>query len=445
MRAFSKALRIWLGSLSTPRLMFVGYGAYMTLGWLLLSLPLTHEVPVSSLDALFIAVSAVSTTGLVSVDPGGSFNVLGEVIILGLIQAGGLGYMTLGSILALVLRRRLSLAQKHAALGAFGLPEDFDLKRFLKEIAVFVLVVELIGALILWPLFARAGVENALWAAVFHSVSAFCTAGFSLFSTSLEAFASDVPVNLIVAALSYLGAIGFLVFADIWENLRGRRRGLSFVSRVILVTTLAFSALGALTLALTEPSLQAAPLGDRALMAFFQAMTATTTVGFNTVPIGSLTAASILALYFLMIFGASPAGTGGGLKSTTLATLVGLVLSTLRGRAEITVLGRIVSPERLKIAAASVSLYVLLLFVAVYLLLLSESAPLEAVAFEAISALGTVGLSTGITGDLSDMGKLVIIALMFMGRVGVLTIGLAIASSPRRGDAQRAGPDDLIY
>ena len=439
-----RGLRVWLGSLSTPRLLLLGYGLYMLTGWALLALPISQSEPVPLIDSLFIAVSAVSTTGLVSIDPGVSFSLFGEIIILALIQAGGLGYMTLGSIAALALKRRLSLAQQHAALGAFGLPSDFDLRRFLREIGGFVLCVEAVGALVLWALFARAGVENALWSGIFHSVSAFCTAGFSLFPNSLEDFRADTPVNLAIACLSYLGALGFLLFADIWENLRGRRKGLGFVSRVILVTSLAFSIFGALLFYAFEPSIAALSGGERFLAAAFQAMTATTTVGFNTVPMGPLAVGSVMVMYLLMLFGASPAGTGGGLKSTTLATLVALVGATLRGRTEVKVLGHHVPPERIQLAAASISFYVLVLFVAVFGLVWVEDAPLEALAFEAISAIGTVGLSTGVTGGLTELGKAAIIALMFMGRVGVLTFGLALAASARRGSG-RAGPDDLIY
>jgi len=440
-----RGLRLWLGTLSTPRLLLLGYGGYMLVGWLLLALPLAHSEPVRLIDSLFIAVSAVSTTGLVSIDPGGSFNLFGEIVILALIQAGGLGYMTLGSIAALALKRRLSLAQQHAAIGAFGLPADFDLRLFLKEIGGFVLCVEAVGAVILWILFARAGVENALWNGIFHSVSAFCTAGFSLFANSLEDFRADTAVNLVIAVLAYLGAIGFLVFADIWENLRRRRQALGFVSRVILVTTLAFSAFGTLLLYVFEPTIAALSGGERVLAAFFQAMTATTTVGFNTVPMGPLAVGSVMVMYLLMMFGASPAGTGGGLKSTTLATLVALVVATLRGQTRVRVLGHAVPPDRQRPQAASISFYVLVLFVAVFGLAWFEDAPLEALAFEAISAIGTVGLSTGVTGGLTDLGKATIIALMFMGRVGVLTFGLALAANVRRGPGERAGPDDLIY
>lgn len=439
-----KRFRLWLGGLPTPRLLFVGYLAYMIVGAMLLATPWLQASPVSPIDAAFTAVSAVSTTGLVSVDPGASFNFGGEVVILVLIQLGGLGYMTAGSIVAVALRRRLTLAQHHALVGGFGLPEGFQIKRFVIQLAAFALVAELVGALALWPMFASHGVEDALWAAIFHSVSAFCTAGFSLFATSLEAFRTDFAINITIAGLAYLGAIGFLVFADLWENAVGQRKGVGFSTKIILITTFIFSTAGALIFALVEPSITALPVTERVLAAFFQAMTATTTVGFNTVPIGALASASVLLAYLLMMFGASPAGTGGGLKSTTLATLGGLLASTLQGRSEVRVLGHIVPSERIQIAAASVTFYVFALLVAIFLLLLTETAEFEVLAFEAVSALGTVGLSMGATGGLSDAGKAVVMALMFIGRVGILTFGLAIASG-QASSQKRSGLDDLTF
>lgn len=444
MTSFNKRLRLWLGGLPTPRLLLGGYLAYMLVGGLLLAIPWLQQTPVGPIDALFTAVSAVSTTGLVTVDPGSAFNPAGQLVILVLIQLGGLGYMTFGSVVTIALRRRLSLAQHHAIVGGFGLPDDFSLKRFIMELAAFTLVAELTGAVLLWAMFAGHGVENAAWVGLFHSVSAFCTAGFSLFPNSLEAFRGDPGINLIVAALSYMGAIGFLVFADIWENLARRRKGISFTTRVILVTTLVFSGVGTAIFASVEPSIASLPSGERVLAAFFQAMTATTTVGFNTVPIGALSAAIVLLTYVLMMFGASPAGTGGGLKSTTLATLAGLVVSTIRGRRDVRVLGHAVPPDRIQIASASVTFYVLALLAALFALLLTESLHFEVLAFEAISALGTVGLSMGATGSLTDAGKFIVIALMFIGRVGALTFGLALLAG-RAQAAKRADLDDLSY
>jgi trk system potassium uptake protein TrkH len=444
MTSLMKSVRLWLGGLPAPRLLLLGYFVYMAAGAALLCIPWLQSTPLAPIDAVFTAISAVSTTGLVSVDPGASFNIAGEVVLLVLIQIGGLGYMTVGSIIAVAMRRKLSLAQHHALVTGFGLPDDFNLKRFVMELAGFTLAAELAGALLLWPMFAGHGVDNALWAAVFHSISAFCTAGFSLFPTSLEAFRADPAINITVAALAYSGAIGFLVFADLWENATRRRKGLGFSTKVILVTTIIFSGAGAVILAFAEPSIATLPAGERALAAFFQAMTATTTVGFNTIPIGALASASVLLSYLLMMFGASPAGTGGGLKSTTLATMCGLVISTLRGKTEVHVLGHAVAPARIQIASASVTFYVLALLVAIFALLLTETIAFESLAFEAISALGTVGLSMGATGALSDTGKIIVMALMFVGRIGVLTFGLALLSGRTNG-SKRPDLDELSF
>lgn len=444
MTTFLKRFRLWLGGLPTPRLLLVGYLTYMLVGWALLSLPWLQSTTLSLIDTLFIAASAVSTTGLVTVDPGQSFNLGGELVILILIQLGGLGYMTVGSIIAVTLRQRLSLAQSHALIGGFNLPVGFNLRRFVVELAAFTFAAELIGALILWIQFAGAGVERPIWNAIFHSVSAFCTAGFSLFPDSLERFRADVGVNFTIAALAYLGAIGFLVFSDLWENLTRQRKGLAFSTRVILVTTFAFSVFGTVLLMIFEPGIAALPADERTLAAFFQAMTSTTTVGFNTIPISALAPATILLAYLLMMFGASPAGTGGGLKSTTLATMLGLIICTLRGSREVNLFGHPLPSERIQIASATVMFYLLTLLVSIFILLLLETAPFQVLAFEAISALGTVGLSAGATGVLGTSGKLVIIALMFIGRVGILSFGLAIISRGRNG-ARRLDDSELTY
>lgn len=443
MTTLYKRFRLWLGGLPTPRLLLVGYLFYMLVGWGLLGLPWLQSADLATIDSLFIAVSAVSTTGLVTVDPGSSFNLGGEIVILILIQLGGLGYMTVGSIIAVALRHRLTLAQSHAVIGGFSLPEGFNARRFVVELAAFTLIVELVGAILLWIQFAAAGVDASFWTALFHSVSAFCTAGFSLFPDSLERFRDHAGINFTVATLAYLGAIGFLVFADLWDNFTRRRKGLAFSTRVILVTTLAFSVFGTILLMVFEPNIASLPPGERALTAFFQTMTAATTVGFNTIPIGSLAPATLLLVYLLMIFGASPAGTGGGLKSTSLATMIGLIASTLRGRREVRVLGHTLSPERVQIASASVMFYLLTLLAAIFVLLQVETEPFEVLAFEAISALGTVGLSAGATGSLETSGKLVIIVLMFIGRVGILSFGLAIIS--RNAAGRRPVESDLTY
>jgi trk system potassium uptake protein TrkH len=191
-----------------------------------------------------------------------------------------------------------------------------------------------------------------------------------------------------------------------------------------------------------EPSIQALPNWERLLASFFQVMTAGTTVGFNTIPIGALSASIIMFLYMLMIFGASPSGTGGGLKSTTLAALIGLMRSVLKGRDKIRYQKREISADRLQLATAAFTFYMGVLFLAMILLLSTEEAALEIILFEAISALGTVGLSMGLTGDLTNLGKLIIIVLMFMGRVGILTFGIAVSTHDETREEEK--DNDLV-
>lgn len=428
--------------IAPARLLLFGYLSYIAIGWALLALPLAQRGGVGAVDTLFISASAVSTTGLVTVDPGTGFTGFGQAVILALIQIGGLGYMTIGSFVVLSLQHRLSGMRAHTLRAAFSLPERIRPAAFLWAVILFTLACESLGAAALYPFLVAAGDPAPLWSAVFHSVSAFCTAGFSLNATSFEAYAANAPVLLILSGLSLLGAVGFLVVLDIWTTLTGRTRHLGFTTKVILSVTFWFLALGTLVLFVVEPALAAMPADERLLSAFFQAMTALTTVGFDSVPIGNLSPAILLVIVLLMLFGASPAGTGGGLKTTTFAALVGLVRSTLKGRRTVRFMKRTVPPERLQAAAAGLAYYGVLLFVAMFLLLLTEpGARFEALLFEAVSAMGTVGLSTGLTGSLTDLGKLVIVVLMVAGRVGILTFGVALA---RRDESPEEESDNEL-
>jgi trk system potassium uptake protein TrkH len=436
-------LKIWaswramVGHISPPKLLLFGYLSYMVIGWALLSLPIAQAVPTGAIDTLFIATSAVSTTGLVTVDPGTTFTFFGEVVILVLIQMGGLGYMTIGSFVALHLADRFDRLRAKATRTAFNLPEDIDPAGFVRAVVLFTLTCEAVGALALWAMFSAAGVEDAVWSAIFHSVSAFATAGFSLNSDSFEAFADHPGIVLTISALSLLGAMGFLIFVDFWRTMTGRARYLGFTSKVIWRITLGFLIVGTAILFVAEPTYRAMAPEDRLMASFFQVMTASTTVGFNTTPIGALAPAIIVVLFFLMIVGASPAGTGGGLKTTSFAALVGLVRSTLKGRDRVRYAKREIPLERLQTATASLAYSAGLLFAATFLLLLADPGlPFDAVMFEAISAMGTVGLSMGITGDLTGLGKLIVIVLMTAGRVGILTFGMALASHDESRDEE---------
>ena len=431
-----------LETINPAKVLLLGYASYVVIGWIFLSLPFSQSVPISNIDNLFTATSAVSTTGLVTVDPSQSYSFFGELVILLLIQLGGIGYMTFGSFVILSTRHKMSSFRTSLTKSAFALPEDFDISRFIKMVVMFTLICEAVGAVALYIIFLGHDVDGALWSAIFHSVSAFCTAGFSLNSNSLMNFVGHPMLNFVVAALAYTGAIGFIVATDLWQRLTGKQQYLHFTTKIILEVTLWFAVGGTLLLFLIEPSIQSMPPWQRLMAAFFQVMTASTTVGFNTVDVGGLSAAVIMLMYVFMIFGASPSGTGGGLKSTTLAALLGLIKSTLKRRETVRVHKRELAPERLQVATASFAFYMLVLSIAMILLLASETATFEVILFEVISALGTVGLSMGLTGDLTVLGKLIIVLLMFMGRVGILTFGIAMAMHDESPEEEK--DNDLV-
>jgi trk system potassium uptake protein TrkH len=424
------------------RLVAAGYAFNMLLGFALLSLPITSAAPSRAIDDLFIAVSAVSTTGLVPLDPGATYTRFGQGVILVLIQLGGLGYMTVSSFaFSLIAADAPSRLRTQVTRAVFSLPRSIDPRRFVGRVVIYTLVVEAAGAAALAALFHAHGLPDALWLGLFHSVSAFCTAGFALFPDSFERFAGDAPVLGVIAALSILGAMGFLIASEGWDRLRGRLGRLSLSTRLILTVTPLMLALGTLVVALAEPAVVAMPPARRLLNAFFQAMTASTTVGFNAIPTAPLSPLAVTATYILMLVGASPSGTGGGLKSTTVAVQWAFMAAVLRGRGEVTLFGIAVPEAKLRQAIATFFMAATLLAAAMLALTATESIGFERLLFEAISALATVGLSLGVTGELSDMGKAVIIILMYAGRVGVLAFGVTLALRARSRHAKAEEED----
>ncbi|MEO0530225.1 MAG: potassium transporter TrkG [Planctomycetota bacterium] len=425
------------------RALVLGYLAYIVVGWLLLCLPVCWESDaISVLDNLFMATSGVSTTGLVTVNTPVAYSFWGELVILCLFQVGGLGYMTLGSFVILSRGHSLPRERKTLTSTAFSLPDGFDAGQFLWRAVVFAFTFEALGALGLWAAFRSAGLENAVWPAIFHAVSAFCTAGFSVFPDSLEQFQDNFYVNAIVSLLSLGGALGFLVVSDVWNVIAGKADKLCLTTKIILRFTFG-SILGfAVILFLIEPSLAELPPAARLLGAWFQAMTSLTTVGFNTMPIGGFGAAATMVLIASMLIGASPSGTGGGIKSTSISAAIATVRSTIRGDNDPRFFGAHVPNSRLFSAFSAIAFYLVCFAIGSTLLLLTESGAFEDLIFEAGSALGTVGLSRGVTGDLTSLGKLVIIGMMFLGRTGPITFAVAMASNVDR-DESVSGRDDL--
>jgi len=431
----------FVDNLHPVRLVALGYLAFILAGWVLLALPISFgDRPVSSLDALFTSASALSTTGLTAVSTSQGFSLFGQLVILVLIQIGGIGYMTFGSFVVLSRRGQLSERREQIGKVVFSMPEEFRIAKFIRSVILFTVLVETAGGAALFVAFRGAGLDHPLWSAIFHSISAFCTAGFGLYDTSFETLRGDVAINAILGILSYLGAIGFIVFVDAWRRLVGKTDRITLTSRIILVTTAWVSLAGIVLVSVAEPTIQALPPYERLTASAFQVMAAITTVGFNSIPIGQLSQASLFLLIMLMVVGASPSGTGGGLKTTTFSALFGVIRSALLGRDKVTFWRKEIPEDRIRLAIASLGFYVGALIAGSYLLALSESQPFEGLLFEAASALGTVGLSTGITAQLTPIGKLILVLLMFIGRVGPLTFGVALflPSGPRR-----RGKEDL--
>jgi len=420
----------------------------------------------SPIDALFTSTSAVCVTGLIVVDTAGAFSLWGKIVLLLLIQIGGLGIMILSYFTLFSARQRVSLEEK--MMLSYMLSEE-NMNRLSKRIASIIyatFIIEALGALLLLPAFsaARGDAGDALFFAVFHAVSAFCNAGFALFSDSLESFGGNPLVNGTVAVLIIIGGLSFSVIVEVsgrgacylkrlWFSVseafrRGGKKRLfedrrsfypappkkfSLNSRVVLIGTGLLLVLGMLLMYLTEHTgtLAQLPTGRQYLAAFFQSVTLRT-AGFNTLPIGELATGTLLIMMLFMFIGAAQGSTAGGIKINTLAVIYSYVQSVLSGRSDVVLYRYSISPEHVQKAF----LVLLFGFISIaggsIILTFTETAPLQELLFETVSAFGTVGLSTGITGRLSTAGKLVIIVLMFLGRLGPLTI-LAAAARPNKG------------
>lgn len=414
--------------LSPQQNIFYGFGLYTLLGTLALWSPLCDVAGVPLIDHLFVATSAISTTGLATVSVADTYSWFGELVIMLLIQAGGIGYMTFTSFILLAGKSKFTHWHEKVLNVEFSLPTDLGMRDFVKSVIVFTILCETLGAVAIFHFMRQDGMAlpDAAWFAVFHSVSSFCTAGFGLLNNSFENYVGHIGLNVTISVLSILGGLGFIVVTDLWNRLRGISDKMTFTTWVIIGVYLIVQVAGTLVIYFGEPSLTQMATRQRLMAAFFQAMSAITTVGFNTVPIGALSVPVLLCLTFLMYVGASPSGTGGGLKSTTIAALAALMWSRIKGHGRVMLLGRKIPMERLYVATSTYIFYTALVFLGTFLLSFSEPFALERILFEVVSAIGTVGLSTGITGSLTVFGKLVITALMFIGRLGVITFGLAI-------------------
>lgn len=432
--------------LSPPQLLAASVAGLILVGALLLSLPVAAAEgrTIGMVDALFTATSAVCVTGLVVLDTPGDLSFTGQVIVLALIQVGGLGYMTISTLIASALGRAITLQERLTLQEALNVQDLEGLVRFAGTVFRLTLLFELAGAAVLaarwWGEFGPA----AIWLGVFHAVSAFNNAGFALWSDNLVRWRGDLTVNLVVTGLIITGGLGFLVMSEVLRLRRHRRVAFSLHTRLVITTSLALLAGGTVALLLLEwgnpRTLGGLPLGERVLAAWFQSVTART-AGFNTIDIGAMSAASLFVVMALMFVGASPGSTGGGVKTTTLSITVAALWATVRGDREPAMFGRRLTTETVARAFFISLIAFLALNITAGVVLVVESRSLMATLFEVTSAFGTVGLSIGdasrgplsLAGYFGDDGKLLIVAMMFVGRTGPLTLAFALA---RRGTAR---------
>ncbi len=426
---------------SERNIIFSYFLTIMAAGTLLLSLPLSWrgEGPLSLLNAAFTAVSAVCVTGLAVVDTA-QFTRFGQIVLLLLIQLGGLGIVTFSTLYLIIPGLRMPLDNSQILLDFNPDKGRRDPRRIIKIILFYTLSLEGAGALVLSLLFARRGVPEPVFTGIFHGISAFCNAGFSRFSNSLEDYALDLPVNLTVMALIITGGLGFMVIRDLFRKLIIPGHRLSFHTKIMLVATAVLIAGGALFFFLaegqgaflTDGKGEPVSFGGRWLMAFFQSVTERT-AGFNTVPQGDLTLPSQIFSLLLMIIGGGSGSTAGGIKVTTAFMIFFVIMNGLNTRGELRVFKRRIPSDIINRASLFFLKAMGFLFLVLLLLIFTEhrngevGSDLEALVFETFSALGTVGLSHGITPLLSGQGKLIIIITMFAGRVGLFTMIL-----PRR-------------
>ncbi|MDI6703614.1 MAG: TrkH family potassium uptake protein [bacterium] len=390
-------------------------------GTILLSLPQSSNgYALPCVDALFTATSATCVTGLIVVPTGEQFTLFGQLIILSLIQLGGLGIMTFSSFFAVVLGKRITLKDRIVIQESLSSGATGEILTLLKYVLIFTISAEALGATLLYFRF------HNIYQAIFHSVSAFCNAGFSLWPTSLISYKEDFIVNFIITSLIIIGGIGFIVVADLKGALRGRKSSLHTKVTILVSVVLILFSTAIIFLLEYGNTLKFLPLKTKVLTSYFQAVTPRT-AGFNTLDIAQLTKATLFFIIILMFIGGSSGSTAGGIKTGTFLVLAASVSSMLKGREEVEIFGRTIPKDISHKALSIVILSLVLIMIGVFsLLIIEKRGSFLHLLFEVVSAFGTVGLSTGITPYLSILGKIVITIIMFVGRVGPLTLALAV-------------------
>lgn len=428
-------------SLSTTQIILMSFVITILVGSFLLALPISAATgkPVSYIDALFTATTSTCVTGLVTLPTVTTWSFFGQIVILGLIQIGGLGVITVMSGVMIMLNRRMGIEDRLLIQDAFNLNTMSGLVRFVKKVLYGTFFVEGLGALFYMTVFIPDFGIKGIWISIFNSVSAFCNAGIDIFAqNSLCSYATNPIVNFVTSALIILGGIGFIVWWDVLRVFKKKKFGLkniikslTFHSKIAIVATFFLIISGAVLFFLFEYN-NPETIGNMSFFgkiqaSFFQSVT-TRTAGFFTIPQENLTNASSIVSVLLMIIGGSPVGTAGGIKTVTIIVLLVSSSATIKNKNNVTLFNRTISVQSIKKAIAVVTFFTIIMFTSVTLLSLTTNAPMLDLLYESASAAATVGLSRNLTASLNDIGKLIIIITMYLGRVGPITLAIALGS-----------------
>ena len=435
--------------LTTTQIIMLSFLGMILLGSLLLALPVSSAdgVAVPYLDALFTATTATCVTGLVTLPTFSTWSIFGQVVILVLIQVGGLGVITVISAFMLLLHKRVGIGERLLLQDAFNLNTLSGIVRFVKRVLFGTFLVELLGAVFYMTVFVPQFGLRGVWISAFTAVSAFCNAGIDIIGpNSLCDYATNPVVNLVTSALIILSGIGYIVWWDVLRVGRKGFRGLTLHSKIAISTTLVLIFGGGLLIFLLEYgnplTIGELSLFDKLQVSFFQSIT-TRTAGFATVPQENLTNASSLLCLLLMFIGGSPVGTAGGIKTVTVAVLAVSALATIRNQNDVTLFNRTISRQAVNKAVAVAAMSFAILFGSTMLLCAVTDASALDIVYETVSATATVGLTRNLTPYLSSAGKAVIIATMYLGRVGPISLALALNSSKKQRNLIKNPTEDI--
>ena len=422
-------------SLNPPMVLSLGFAILITVGGLLLSLPFFTKSGQATplVDSLFVAASASCVTGLTPVNTLEHWNTYGHIIIIILIQIGGLGVMSLASIIPLILGKKIGMKSRQILKEQLNVESLEGMIVLFKYVLAFTFATEILGAILLSIKFVPLyGAGKGVWYAVFHSISAFCNAGFDILGDSIYSFREDLLINLTLCALVIVGGLGFVVTSELFR--RRSFKKLSTHSKLVLMVTailLIFGTLMFLFLENEDGVLQYESLKGSILESFFQSVVART-AGFYSVDLSHIKDSTALMLMGLMFVGGSPGSTAGGIKTTTLGVLFLSTHAVVRGESEPVVFGRHISTETVRKALAIFLVSIVIILSVSFMLTITESAPLVDILYETVSALATVGASKGMTPHLTDAGKNLITLCMYLGRIGPMTMAFAFGMKAKK-------------